>query len=373
MTQEKYQPTPAPLGANALPEYVLRELRRVGNVINTGFENLEASLSAVAAAAIQVSASAGMRVYSATAGVVVLELDGSNLTSRSSSQTELYYLAWDASASHAFRVPGDAMPGAGGGGGGASTLDGLTDVSFSASPVAGDILIYDGASWVRGIPTREPSVIKVSDANASDDYFHYGSSLDTSGARFSGAKAWSWRNKNGTLTDSVSRQRLVLYSTGSEANLNCAEISISASASSWRYEARINHKSTFYQIIVGMYVADSSTGRILTHTRTWQSTGYKYEAQRWTTYSAFSSAPKASAWDANIGTVTAPVVFSIAFDGTTYTLDYGNTGGENGNLYNIWSETAATFVATPDRIGIVFRQNYAGAGWMTVDYFRKIA
>lgn len=122
---EKYVPNAAPLNPGTLPEYVLRELRRIGDVVNKNFEAVEASLSVVAAtpAGSEISASAGLHVYSATAGVVVLELDGSNLTSRSESVQELYYFAWDSSQSAAVRVPGDSLPGSGGGAASTATVE----------------------------------------------------------------------------------------------------------------------------------------------------------------------------------------------------------------------------------------------------------
>lgn len=129
----RYEPSPAPLESKSLPEYVMRELRRVANVV----AQLDASLSAavsggapIGASYITVNAEASLsneRALSASTGlvvrdrstssVVVLELDVPALTSKSSSSTALYFLAFDASASAHVRVPGDAMPGSGGGSG----------------------------------------------------------------------------------------------------------------------------------------------------------------------------------------------------------------------------------------------------------------
>lgn len=187
----RYEPSPAPLNPKNLPEYVMRELRRVANVV----ADLDASLSAAASGGAPIGASyvtinaeaslSNERVLSASTGlvirdrstsnVVVMELDMPAMTAKSSSAVDLYYLAFDPSASAHVRVPGNALPG------------GATS-SFPTDVTAGQTVVFNGSDWkathvaIGELPPGVPSIY--------DDEFNYGTTLDTTGARGPGAKAW---------------------------------------------------------------------------------------------------------------------------------------------------------------------------------------
>lgn len=333
MSQEKYQPTPAPLGANTLPEYVLRELRRVGNVINTGFENLEASLSALAAIpAVAVSASAGMRVYSATAGVVVLELDGANLTSRSSSQTELYYLAWDASMSHAVKVPGNAMPGGGAGG-----LPTGSD---------GHAVFYSGTTAVAVPRGGGPDIGPVA-PNQINDEFETGTSLDVAGTRFTGAVAWTKTGQGGVWIEPWdSMLKVECSATGGAASGSCIFIIDSGTLStSFILTAKFSRfdnttsVTNFARCYLGIADASISTAEnVVTgkNLQLWQvySTGRKVEL----TQNPFASIAVTGSLDTE-NWETLPIYLRFRGNGTTLKAQYSFNGNE-------WIDVTTITVAT---------------------------
>lgn len=100
MTLRRYEPSPAPLNERNLPEYVLRELRRIAFAFQEYSENIAAVESSLSAISVNITAEPGLSVSASTK----VKLDISALTTASLSLSDKVVLAYDASASAHVKV-----------------------------------------------------------------------------------------------------------------------------------------------------------------------------------------------------------------------------------------------------------------------------
>lgn len=141
--------------------------------------------------------------------------------------------------------------------GGSTTLAGLTDVSIT-SPANGQVLTYvsSASKWENQNASGGASNITPdthpSSPTAWDDEFEFGSVLDTTGARFSGANAWtifggtsaSWPQDHGAATP-----------------LSTANVAVQTLPSgSWTFVAKVLQDPNASQQL-GMVIGNRTTGK----------------------------------------------------------------------------------------------------------------
>jgi hypothetical protein len=355
MSLSKYTPSPAPLNKDTLPEYVLRELNRIGGLFqqySEKFDQVDASLSAAGGGGLtdhnSLSGIQGGTVgeyyhltsaeYAALGASGAIDFPSLSATALSASTTELYYLAWNPSASAKFLVAGSAMPGAGGGGGSGSSP--VSPDDYPASP------------------------------SAYDDEFE-GASLSS---------IWTWLNQGScsvTFADGMIR---FWTPPNGNSGVQCIEQTVSGT---WKFRTKINSAlmipSNF--CMVGLFVRDSTSGRMFRYTFQYDG-GMKLRCARLSDYITYNLnlAGTGKAIGDSAGLVAASGwhirgYLEIEYDGTTFYFRYSKSGGDH-DFEIVTQDTAASYVSAPDRIGIgLYNQNTAATATLgvTFDWFRKYA
>lgn len=210
--------------------------------------------------------------------------------------------------------------------------------------------------------------------NAADDEFETGATVDTGGARRSGATAWAWRNQ-GSATAVPTSGALVLKAPASAST--SFRIVEQAIAGTWKFRAKMR----FYSVdtnfaAAGILCANSSNGRTLY----WgfnRSSGNRLEGFRLTTATSFSASVTSGAVTFTAETVAKanqPLYFELESDGTSVFLriSYG------GFLFDlIATETISAFLTASggslDRIGLGANSENSNDVYAVVDWFRRIA
>jgi hypothetical protein len=274
-------------------------------------------------------------------------------------------------------VPGSAPP---------ISIDELTDVDTSSTPPTdGQVLLWDngGSLWIPGDMTgggggsgggnTTPDSHPVTPDNA-DDEFETGSSIDLTGARFTGATAWAWRNQS-TATGNLSQGSLVFAGPGhTGSNLHILEQP--TSGSTWKYRCKI---SGFFVNPVsfsggGMCVVNNSNGKVIGFYKLYSS-GFAIAGDKWTNVTTYSASLATNAvWDNTTGRWGRSGVFlEIELVGTNLVFRYSDSGYE-GTFVAFATEALATFITTADRIGlIVHNDTGSNAPTVTFDWFRKMS
>ena len=234
-----------------------------------------------------------------------------------------------------------------------------------------EVLCGDGAYRALGGSTTPGigyirSTFGITDA-ANDNFS--GGSLDTTGARFSGANAWAWVNQ-GTATATLNRDK--------------CELTVPASTGGWRMIVQDVPASTPWLIRAwvgwplalvnstkkgAMVLYDSVGGKI-------ESWGYGISpsgiiwAARWNSVSSFNSS---RATVTQLLNYLVPVYFEIENDGTNYILRYGMS--ESSMVPPVAAFTHTNFLDNAaDKIGLaVYSDNAAGSNaTMHVEEFYRV-
>lgn len=279
-----------------------------------------------------------------------------------------------------------------GGGGGASPLTTKGDLyGFSSTnariPVGPDtqVLTADssqplGVKWAPPsggggaltniTPDTHPAV-----PNPADDEFEFGSSIDTTGARFPGAIPWTPFNLS-TGTDTVTQGSLV-FSPALTALRNNGGYTQPAPGAPYAFVSKLWNQAPNPNTIVGMMLGTTTSGKLLVF-------GVSppfLVVQRLTDFATFSSNPFAG----NAGYVQqfalialavtiGPVYLQVGYDGVNLNFSMSATGF-TGSFDQVYSETPATFLgAAPSLIGLTADNEGAiQQDLFMVDWFRRIA
>jgi hypothetical protein len=209
-----------------------------------------------------------------------------------------------------------------------------------------------------------------------DDEFEYGSSIDTTGARRSGASPWSAFNASTILVNSVGQGSLVLAATGG-GSPNIAGYSQPVSGSTWEYRCKMfKGSSNSYTDENGMFLAGTAgaSGPMVYLMSYEQSSIYGQTYSNATTYSGAIGSTAM-----NVGQVYFNWIYlKMTFDGTNLSL-YMSVTGIDGTWQLVGSPTAISLygMTAPYVVGLaVSNQTYATNTALinsTFDWFRKTA
>jgi len=210
--------------------------------------------------------------------------------------------------------------------------------------------------------------------NPADDEFEYGTSVDTTGTRFSGATPWTWVNQ-GTATGVVAAGALVL-SVPASSTANARTIFQPAAAGDWKYRINLldqNSNAGSTNIFsAGLIVRNSANGRMFSFSRSY-STGMKWLVQRW----ASSTAVNATVYSSDgfsapfFRSSHIPTYFEVEKLGTSVIFRISDSGVA-GTFYTIATEPLATYLLAVDQVGIYVDTTNNNVSMGVFDWFRKI-
>ena len=251
---------------------------------------------------------------------------------------------------------------------GTHTVTGVTQITASGATVGGaspnatlTIAASGGGNVTADTHPSSP--------NAANDEFEYGTSIDLTGARFSGATAWTWVNQL-TCTTSVFQGALVITNPSPVSGINHSYIKQPTSGSTWAYTCKMS-TSGGGNNEAGMIIGISSGAFI-----TWNLQNGSLLSQDFNGPASYAGTLNynASAPGGYASYLQPFVYLQVSFDGTNINLS-ASTSGIPGSFYTFFSNSAASsFLGTaPTFVGlgvdIVAGPQYAAV----FDWFRKTA
>jgi hypothetical protein len=276
---------------------------------------------------------------------------------------------------------------------GATTLTGITELELTGSAVASIEksgttaiidLIAEASSDVSsdsggggGSANVTPDTHPIS-PNEVDDEFEYGSSIDTTGARFSGASGWTAFGLSSPIGTDVQASGSLLFAPHITGGKNCTGYSQPISGSTWAYTAKLAYlmNSTSEYSFGGLFVAGSSgaSGNLDVFGL---SVGPQFiTVQRCNNAQTFDSNGYVASRIASPADDTGSTdwyYLQISCDGTNLNFSISKTGLP-GSFTQVYTETLSAWVGTAEYVGI-FGDN-EGFGTQTtllVDWFRRTA
>lgn len=239
----------------------------------------------------------------------------------------------------------------------------------------GQIIVSAGGGGGSGAGNITPDTHPAS-PSAWDDEFEYGTSLDTTGARFSGANPWSWQYPVGSFTSNVDRGYISLHapSVGGSINLNMAVQPLSTTPFKIRAKQFDNWGDTIYGggiCVIGASGRWYTFGKIFNvAVRLRVEHGNSATAVSGVDYTAdiFSASNNARSW-------VHGMVLEIEYDGTLIYFRHSDTG-KDGTFKTVFSTLLSTWLIDVASIGIFYKNNGTGtgpSGWTVLDWFRRIS
>lgn len=299
-------------------------------------------------------------------------------------------------------MPTAALTSGGGGGGGGLTSVGVTSttLSVSGSPLVanGSITVDMPASGVTassytntnltvdaegritaaangtgGAAANVTADTHPTTANAADDEFEFGTSIDTTGARRTGSIAWTvFNSAAGTFTTSVQHGALLINgsSTGLNSNIVYGQ-TITANTAPWQFTMRM--QTNYNNAYSGIVCFNAATGRGMYFGL--NQSGNKYYNVSQTNFSGAGASDLADQ-SVNITSVVinmgSPIYMRISYNGSG-TLSFAtSTDGLIWNTYN--TQSLSFFSSTPpDSIGLMYggAANAAFNAQVAFDWFRR--
>jgi len=239
---------------------------------------------------------------------------------------------------------------------------------WSTADADNTVTLREMAVWLDGIvsPTPDSGGANVTPdthpatPDAMDDEFE-GASLDSK---------WAWRNQ-GTATATLSQGSLVMTAPANSAlNLRGLEQTVS-SPGRWRCKVASRAMADFN--LAGLYLANNGTGRMLVIDQQ-NAGGTMYVVQKFSNATTFGSNVYGPSNDtARYGAIHQWVYLEVEYDGVTVYFRV-SASGVDGTFRTLYSEAAATFLGTPDRVGLVVNSSSAvEPGIGVFDWFRRMA
>ena len=252
-----------------------------------------------------------------------------------------------------------------------------TTQALSATRVAAHADAFFGAetsteltSDVGHPPDQPPST-----ADVADDEFTYGSGIDTSGARFTGANAWTWVNQ-GSATSSISHGSILRITEPQASGDNWRMVTQTMPSAPFMYRAKVAHRlGAASWHAVAMVLRDSAAGKLIAYgiERSSTSNGGRLQVNYMNSPSSYSSTPSTGP------TLTIPegtewIYFELEDDSTDLIFRWSFTGVD-GSFVLLHQSTRTAFLSAADEIGLGANANNASAGGtdVFVDWFRRIS
>lgn len=218
---------------------------------------------------------------------------------------------------------------------------------------------------------------KPASPNNADDEFDVGASLDTTGARRSGAIAWAFTNQPAGATANYANDQLLLFG-GASAGAFASTVVLQAISGAFKFRAKIipvvipGSSSSVERI--GMIVAQSSNGDFIGITMFNNSSSSNIGVGSSTGANRYLQALTSVGTNRLLGGAggfIAPIYLEIEEDATTRFFRF-SLDGRNYNL--LLSHAKATTVTT-DRIGLLCHRSNGSAFLVqaNVDWFRRIS
>ena len=208
-------------------------------------------------------------------------------------------------------------------------------------------------------PDTHPAV-----ANAADDEFEIGTTLDTTGSRRAGATPWSWYNQ-GTSVANVGSGALQL---AAQAGGNFHAVLQTAPSAPFTYVAKvqIGVSATSNTALGGFFLYNTGSTKII-------AAGFDMHSGNLQVYHFTGSAYDASPYNAlPLGfTAFQYVYLQVVNDGTNLKFSVSHSGVP-GSFIQFYTETLASFIAAVSEIGLFGNFN-ATSPQLTCDWFRRIA
>lgn len=277
------------------------------------------------------------------------------------------------------------MPAWAAGGGGGSPLTTKGDIYAYSTvntrlPVGtdGQVLTSDstqttGLSWKTSsganiTPDTHPGTV-----NVANDEFEFGTSIDTAGARFAGATAWTLFNA-ASAGNSVTQGSL-LYAPFVIGTFSIRGYTQPVPAGSWTFAAKIAFVTNTTSCNQGFILAGSSgaSGPIILF-GAGQTT---LVVEHWTNSTTFSSSVyQGTSYAPLIQTTAATpsidsLYYQVSYDGTNLSFSLSSSGIA-GTYVTVYSETSASFLGTPSLLGLGGTTRVANC-FAAVDWFRRLA
>jgi plastocyanin len=207
--------------------------------------------------------------------------------------------------------------------------------------------------------------------NAADDEFEYGSSIDTTGARFTGATAWASANL-GSVSNSVTRGSLAL-TLPTEATGQFRGYEQTVSGGSWRYECKLSHALSLgaNTALQGFGIRENGTGKMLQFYRVYTGGLMQFSVSSWTSFSAFS-ATLAGGNISDLFSFAGWLYVAIDYDGTDYRFETS----ENGVVWlrHASAAKATYFTTAADRVMVsLFNGNSGQTANGAWDWVRRVS
>jgi hypothetical protein len=203
-----------------------------------------------------------------------------------------------------------------------------------------------------------------------DDEFEFGSAIDTSGSRFTGANSWTAFNATGYSTV-VAQGSLVLTSPTSGSSL-VGGYSQPISGSTWSYTAKVSMRSlaTGTTVSGGLFIATASgtSGKIINFFMT-SAAADGIAVQHLTNATTLSTNALLTGTLPVMGGAWIPFYMQISYDGTNLHYGFSSTGIA-GSFVPVFSELPATFMGgVPTVVGVA--QGSQTGSCVILDWFRK--
>lgn len=191
--------------------------------------------------------------------------------------------------------------------------------------------------------------------DAMDDEFE-GTALDPK---------WTWRNQ-GSTTASVAGGCLMLTGNTGATNISILEQTASGN---FKIRAKLGaHLTTNYQR-VGLAVVNNASGKVITFDRLWEGLP-KFAVTRWSSVTAWNANVALTDLGNRFGPASHFVYMEIEYDGTNI---HFRLSGNGVHFTTFLTEAAATFLGTPDRVGLNINPDSSGTAPVGVyEWFRKI-
>lgn len=254
---------------------------------------------------------------------------------------------------------------------GTNTVSGATKVTFSGATVSGStpnaIVTVSGGGG--GSANITPDTHPATELPPNDE-FEYGTTLDTTGARFAGATAWSWLNQ-GTATATVTEGSIILVPDASNANLRCAVQP--APSTPWTFVAKLGLQSFGANHNGGLVLYNSSNGKLIT----WGNLDSGFASFLYSAFATYNSTLVAATTTPGGLNAIAPDgtlrYFGITYNGTTLTLSF-SPSGIPGTFHTAYSAAISATLAAITHIGLFATSNASALQPNLVcDWFRRTA
>jgi hypothetical protein len=231
----------------------------------------------------------------------------------------------------------------------------------NASGAKGWILLGSSSALPFNVTFDTHAAVPTGVGLGPNDEFEFGSTIDTTGARYSGATAWTLYNDTGTAATSVQYGALQTVTISGGATAGAGYLQPTAASGNFTYVAKIRGEGGF-----GIY--NSSTWKGYYAYITTGGAGVTLDVQSETrnfptgayTFNSISGS----------GTVTQGWVYlSIAYNGTSLIFSWSPTGNP-GDFTAVYTIAVSSWIGTPQSdwlIGFV-----AGIGPLC-DFFRRTA